>query len=246
MRALIIMLQKSILLLARHWYLAAILLAWFVLTLAFLAPLLMVAGQPGAAQTIYGWLAPHDHQLPQRSYFLFGQHGWVQTYSLEQILAWGGDPNRLRAFVGNPEIGFKMGMNQRMTAIFGAIVGGGLIWGLAGGRPRLGAGWFIVLSLPLLLDGFSHMYSENSGLAFRDSNGWAVALTGGIFSADFYKGSTAGTLNWLLRTVTGLLFGLGLVWFLFTYLSVQFAQIRQKLEPKLKRAAGRSSPASQE
>jgi uncharacterized membrane protein len=241
MRSLVILLQKSILLLARRWYLLAMLLAWIILALALLAPVLMAAGQPEAAQAIYRFLAPHDHQLPQRSYFLFGQHGWLQSYSLEQILAWGGDPNRLRAFVGNPEIGFKMGLNHRMVAIFSGIVVGGLVWGLAGGRPRLGAGWFIVFSLPLLLDGFSHMLSENSNLGFREGNAWAVALTGAIFPGEFYTGSTIGSLNWLLRTVTGLLFGLGLVWFLFSYLAVQFALLRHKLEPKLKRAADQSS-----
>ena len=141
----------------------------------------------------------------------------------------------LRAFVGNPEIGFKMGLNHRMIAIFSAIVIGGLVWGMAGGRPKLGPIMFVLLILPLLVDGFSHMLSENSGQGFRESNAWAVALTGGIFPPEFYQGSTIGSLNWLLRTVTGLLFGLALVWFLFTYLSVKFEDIRTRLEPKIKR-----------
>ena len=87
---MVILLQKSILLLARHWFLVAILLAWVVLGLALLAPALMAAGQPEAGQAIYRFLAPHDHQLPQRSCFLFGPHG-IDTYSLEQVLAWGGE-----------------------------------------------------------------------------------------------------------------------------------------------------------
>jgi uncharacterized membrane protein len=137
--------------------------------------------------------------------------------------------------VGNEEIGFKMGLNHRMTAIFGAIVLGALVWGAAGGRPRLGPLWFILLTLPLLVDGFSHMLSENTGQGFRTTNQWAVGLTGGFFSDSFYQGSTIGTLNWLLRTVTGLLFGLGLVWFLYTYLSDRFLAVRLKLEPRLRR-----------
>jgi hypothetical protein len=240
MRNFVILLQKSILLLARYWFALAIFLAWVILGLALLAPALMAAGEPEAGQTIYRWLAPHDHQLPQRSYFLFSPNGLVQSYSLEQILAWGADPGNLRAFIGNPEIGFKMGLNYRMTAIFTAILVGGLIWGAAGGRPRIGPGLFLLLSLPLLLDGFSHMWSENSGQGFRESNAWAIALTGGIFPPDFYQGTTIGSLNWLLRTVTGLLFGLALVWFLFTYLSGQFRSIQAKLETRFRRGANQT------
>jgi hypothetical protein len=234
-RKLVLFLQRLILLLARHWFLVAILLAWGVLSLALLAPALMAADQPEAGQAIYRFLAPHDHQLPQRSYFLFSSNGIVQTYSLDQVLSWGADPNNLRAFAGNREIGFKMGLNHRMVAIFAGIVAGGLVWGLAGGRPRLGPIVFLLLTLPLLVDGFSHMLSENSGAGFRQSNAWAVALTEGIFSAAFYEGTTIGSLNWLLRTVTGLLFGLALVWFLFSYLSIRFEEMRTRLEPKFQK-----------
>jgi uncharacterized membrane protein len=233
-RDIIIFLQKSILLLARFWYPIALLLAWIILGSAFLAPALMSAGFTEAGQSIYDFLAPHDHQLPQRSYFLFGESG-LDTYSLEQVLDWGADPQNLRAFVGNAEIGYKMALNQRMTAIFVAIVSGGFIWGFARTRFRLRRIGFILLTLPLLLDGISHMISDNSGAGFRDSNAWAVALTGGVFPTTFYEGATFGTLNWLLRTVTGLLFGFGLVWFLFTYLAGRFDPIRAKLEPKLRR-----------
>jgi hypothetical protein len=234
-RALVIFLQKLILLLARYWFLVANLASGVILGLAFLAPALMAAELPDAGQAIHRFLAPHDHQLPHRSYFLFGQTGGVQTYSLEQLLAWGADPNNLRAFVGNPEIGFKMALNHRMTAIFAAIFLGGMGWGLAGGRPRLGPVWFILFTLPLLIDGFSHMISENSGQGFRVDNAWAVSLTAGTLPATFYKGTIIGSLNWLLRTVTGIVFGLGLVWFLFTYLSYRFTAIRGQLEPKLQK-----------
>lgn len=212
------------------------LLAVGFLMLALLAPALMSEGYTEAGQRVYGFLAPHDHQLPQRSYFLFGQNGLVQSYSLAQVLDWGADPNNLRTFVGNPEIGFKMGLNHRMTAIFVGIVLGGLIWIFAGGRPQLGWGWLLVMALPLLIDGFSHRSSELTGSGFREANLWAVSLTGGAFSPEFYSGSTIGTLNWLLRTVTGFLFGLGLVWVLFTFFGRRFAQIQAALEPKLRRA----------
>lgn len=235
LRPVIILLQRAILGLARHWFLIANLISGSVLTLGFLAPALMAIGAEGAGQTIYSLLSPHSHQLPQRSYFLFGQADLLQTYSLEELIRYGADPDRLQMFVGNNAIGFKTALNHRMIAIFAAIFLGGIGWGLAGGRPRLGAVGFMLLLLPLLLDGFSHMNSENSGQGFRESNQWAVQLTGGLFSPDFYRGTTVGSLNWFLRTVTGLLFGLGLVWFLFTYFSIRFTAIRRQLEPKLRK-----------
>ncbi len=228
----ILFLQKAIRLLAQYWLPPAILVAASILMLAFLAPALMASGYPEAGQRVYRWLAPHDHQLPQRSYFLFGENGEIGSYSRAQVIEWGADPANLRAFVGNPQIGFKMGLNHRMTAIFVAILVAGAIWTVSGGRPRLGPIWFILLLLPLLIDGFSHINSENSGLGYRQTNAWAVALTGGVFPPEFYRGSTIGSLNWLLRTVTGILFGVGFTWFLFTYLSRRFAAIRRQLDAK--------------
>ncbi len=235
-RDAVIAIQKSILYLTRYWFLIANLLAVIILGLGFLAPALMSEGLTGAGQAVYRFLAPHNHQLPQRSYFLFSQAGGIQTYSLEQILAWGADPNDLEAFVGNFEIGFKTALNHRMIAIFVAILLGGMGWGLAGERPRLNRYWLIALSLPMLTDAISNMISENSGAGFSETNAWAVWLTGNVFSNAFYNGTTIGTLNWLLRNVTGVLFGLGLIWFLYTYLSSRFKPVRAKLEPKLRKA----------
>lgn len=235
-RAAVINVQKFILFLARYWFLVANLLALLVLALGLFAPALMSEGMTGAGQRVYAILAPHNHQLPQRSYFLFSRAGGIQTYSRAQILAWGADPQNLEAFVGNEEIGFKTGLNQRMIAIFVAILAGGLGWGLAGERPRLNRYWLIGLALPMLVDAISHMISENGEIAFRENNVWAVWLTGGMFVPSFYEGTTVGTLNWLLRNLTGVLFGLGLVWVLYAYLSAKFKPVRARLEPRLRRA----------
>jgi hypothetical protein len=87
----------------------------------------------------------------------------------------------------------------------------------------------------MALDGGSHMLSEITRLGFRESNAWAVRLTGGLFPPGFNAGTTAGSLNWLLRTVTGTLFGLATIWFVFPYLADGFDGIRRELEPKLRR-----------
>ncbi len=231
----IIGLQTGIYWLAVYWLPVALLVPLTIFMLALLAPALLAVGQTGAAQTVYGWLAPHDHQLPQRSYFLFGATGPINSYSLEQVLAWGAAPDNLRAFVGDAQIGFKMGLNQRMTAIFLASLLAGIVWISRGGRPKVGPAGLVITMLPLLVDGFSHLLSETGGAGFRAGNAWAVALTGGTFGPEFYAGSTVGSLNWLLRTVTGLLFGLGFTWFLLTFLEARFTAIRAQLAVKLRR-----------
>jgi uncharacterized membrane protein len=235
-RTVVILLQKSILFVARYWFLLVTGLVGVILALGFLAPALMSEGQTEAGQAIYRFLAPHNHQLPHRSYFLFGSVAGIQSYSLDQVLGFGADPLQLEAFTGNADIGFKTALNHRMVAIFVAFFLGGLIWGLAGQRPQLSFSGLLVMALPLLIDGFSHMISESSGQGFRDGNSWAVFLTRDVFPAAFYQGTTVGSLNWLVRNITGLLFGLGLAWFLYTYLSQKFLSVRMNLEPKLRRA----------
>jgi len=235
-RDVVIFIQKSILYLTRYWFLVANLLAATILALGFLAPALMAARQPEAGQAIYRFLATQNHQLPQRCYFLFGEAGGIQTYSAEQIVGFGANPRDIEAFIGNPEVGFKTALNHRMVAIFVAIFLGGLAWGFTGRRPQISFIWLLVMALPMLVDGLSNMISDNGDVPFRQTNDWAVTLTGGAFPASFYVGTTIGTLNWLLRTVTGFIFGLGLVWFLYSYLWRRFVPIRARLEPKLKKA----------
>jgi uncharacterized membrane protein len=236
-RDLVIVVDRLVLKLSRHWLLVVSTFLGLYIGLAALAPTLMAAGLTGPGRAIYLFFASQCHQLPQRSYYLFSQAGGIQTYSLDQVLTWGADPKNLRAFVGNPEIGFKMGIAHRLTAIYTALFVVGLLWGLVGRRlPRLSTLGYLLLILPMAFDGGSHMVSEITRLGFRDNNVWAVWLTGNVFPSTFYVGTTIGTLNWLLRTLTGSLFGLATIWFAFPYLSAGFDDLRRQLEPKLRKA----------
>ncbi|MBC8255490.1 MAG: DUF2085 domain-containing protein [Ardenticatenia bacterium] len=234
-RDLVMAIDRIILKVTRHWLLVVYASLGLYIGLAALAPLLMAANVGGLGQAIYRFYSFQCHQLPQRSYYLFGQMGAIQTYSLDQVLAQGGDPNNLRAFIGNPEMGFKLAIAQRLTAIYTALFLGGLLWGLFGRRlPRLGMLGYLLFVLPMALDGGSHMVSEVTRLGFRESNAWAEWLTGGLAAAPFYVGTTIGTLNWLLRTLTGTLLGLGTAWFIFPYLAEGFGDIRRQLEIRLR------------
>ncbi|NIO71581.1 MAG: DUF2085 domain-containing protein [Anaerolineae bacterium] len=232
---LVIGIDKLILTFGRHWLLVVNVMAGLFIGLTVAAPLLMVLGLEGPAWVLYRFYALNCHQLPQRSYFLFGPDG-VDTYPLEQILAWGGDPGYLRGFVGNAEVGFKMAMAHRNTAIYTAVFLAGLAYALLRDRLRaLPWKWYLILIAPMFFDGVSHVVSEVAGLGFRDTNAWATWLTGGVFGPAFYAGAGIGSLNWLLRTLTGALFGLASVWLAYPLLEAGLADIRQQLEGKLAR-----------
>jgi uncharacterized membrane protein len=234
-RDLVIATDKLALAFSRHWLLVVNVMAGLFIGLTVAAPLLMVLGLEGLAWVLYRFYALNCHQLPQRSYFLFGPHG-VDTYPLEQILAWGADPGYLRGFVGNAEVGFKMAMAHRNTAIYAAVCLAGLAYALLRYRLRaLPWKWYLILIAPMFFDGVSHVVSEVAGLGFRDTNAWAAWLTGGVFGPAFYTGTGIGSLNWLLRTLTGALFGLASVWLAYPLLEMGLADIRQQLEGKLAR-----------
>ncbi len=197
---------------ARHWLFVINLGMALFLGGTLLAPVLMSLGLEAPARVVYTFYGLNCHQLPERSYFLFGPNG-IDTYSRAQVLAWGADPDYLRGFVGNAQVGFKMAMAERNTAIYSTLLFAGLAYAVVRKRVRpLPARVFALLILPMVVDGFSHVASEVTGLAFRDSNAWLAALTGNALPAAFYTGTTLGSFNWLMRTLTGALFAVACIW----------------------------------
>jgi uncharacterized membrane protein len=193
--------------------------------LPFLAPVFMEWGWTGPAKAIYLIYSGLCHQLPQRSYFLFGRQ---LTYSLAEIqAAWQNtlNPFVLRQFIGNVELGWKVAWSDRMVSMFASVWVFGLLWWPLRKRiPRLPWWGLILFLLPMALDGTTHMLSDLAGIGqgFRDSNAWLAALTNGAFSPAFYAGDAWGSFNSLMRLVTGVLFGVGVVWFGYPYLDETF------------------------
>src|SRR5512139_1757920 len=74
--------------LARHWLFLLNLAMGMFVGGTLLAPLLMRLGLDGPARLVYTLYSFVCHQLPERSYFLFGPNG-VGTYSRAQVIAWG-------------------------------------------------------------------------------------------------------------------------------------------------------------
>ena len=84
---------------------------------------------------------------------------------------------------------------------------------------------FVLLALPMMIDGVSHTVSDLSGFdqGFRYTNSWLAVLTQNAFPAWFYYGDAFGSFNSWMRLITGTLFGMGIVWFLFPIFERHFA-----------------------
>lgn len=219
-----------------HWwsrnYLALLNLLLFIyVALPVFAPVMMKAGYPGVARPIYGLYGAVCHQLAFRSWFLFGEQpiypraaAELEGYQTFQEVTGidESDPRSLlaaRSFVGNEQVGYKVAFCQRDIAIYGAMLGFGLLFAATGRRLRPLPWWLWVLIgiAPIALDGFSQLLSQFPGFS------WWV-----------YRESTP-----LLRTLTGALFGFTTAWYGFPLLEESMAETRLTVVSKKARLAAK-------
>jgi uncharacterized membrane protein len=163
-----------------NWMAMLAVLGGLFVGLPWLAPVLRHWGWVGGANVIYFIYSFVCHQLPERSYFLFGGKF---TYSLPEIQAvWpeAAHPMLLRQFVGTTTMGWKVAWSDRMVSMYTSlwlslVVG----WALRRRLPALPLWGLILLALPMALDGTSHLLSDLAGIerGFREYNLWLVALT---------------------------------------------------------------------
>ncbi|MEZ4637478.1 MAG: DUF2085 domain-containing protein [Caldilineaceae bacterium] len=122
---------------ARHWLALINTAMALYLLLPFMAPTFLSLGWTRPAQAIYGIYSFACHQLPDHSYFLFGQEPF---YSLESLEAQGMTPGlnllQQRYFVGNESTGYKVAICQRDVAIYGAVLLTGLLFAFVRRRAR--------------------------------------------------------------------------------------------------------------
>ena len=181
---------------ARHWLALFNSVVALYLLLPILAPALASAGLTTPASLIYGAYSVTCHQLPESSYFLFGER---PLYSLSALEASGLEEGlgllQRRAFRGSESLGYKIAICQRDVAIYGSVVLAGLLFGLLRGRLRAPSLKFYLLFLiPMALDGFTQVFG------LRES-------------------------NWWLRTVTGALFGGASIWLAYPYLDAAMRDV---------------------
>ncbi len=229
--------------LARRWLLFINLAVGIYVALPILAPVLMNAGMTGPASLIYRAYSPMCHQLASRSFFLFGEQPAypraIAGSSLTPIEAFmpdipefaeaSADPAQwstfllpARAFRGNEQMGYKMALCQRDIGIYLSILVGGLIYGIVRRRgpvKPLPFWLFLIIGLgPIALDGFSQLFSQMFvGLGLE-------SLTN-LFPL---RESSP-----LLRSLTGVIMGLSVVWLIYPRLDDQFTMTANDIGRRL-------------
>ncbi len=171
-RRITVILTHVIRAISAHWLALANLALALLLGLPTLAPVLMHTGHERAANLIYMIFRPLCHQLPERSFFLFGER-WA--YSLDQLAhTLGGDvPTR---YIGNAELGFKIAICERDVAIYGAALLSGLLFGaLRRWLKPLSLKAFGLLIVPMAIDGLGQLFG------LWASTWQSRLLTGGLF-----------------------------------------------------------------
>ncbi len=127
------------------------------------------------------------------------------AYTPEELQAAGVDIDPFARDIGNEKVGWKVAFCERDVAIYGAIFFTGLVYDLV--RRRL-KGWrmpFRYFVLFLI----------------------PMALDGLIQLFGLYEST------WLRRSITGVIFGVGAVFFAYPYVEEAFADIRRTLGGKL-------------
>jgi uncharacterized membrane protein len=206
---------------ASIWLLVLSLIMFIWIGLPWLAPIFMKMGWDSLAKPIYWLYSFQCHQLPQRSFFLFGPQSMYSLSEVQEIWQNTNNPLILRQFIGSPELGFKVAWSDRMISAYSSILVGGVLWYFTRKRLRLFPIWVVVLlALPMAIDGVSHMVSDLAGIGegFRYTNEWLAQLTQYRLPSSFYEGTTIGSFNSWMRLISGTFFGVGAGWFVFSSL----------------------------
>lgn len=238
--------------LARHWFETFLVVYGLWVFLPFLAPVFMRLGWEGMGRAIYFIYSFFCHQLPERSFFLFGRQ---TMYSLNEVqAAWQNTANPLilRQFIGNEIMGWKVAWSDRMISFYTSVWLFAIAWIPLRRRVKPLSWWgFILLLLPMAIDGSTHALSDLAGigLGFRDTNQWLAELTNNTLPAMFYAGDALGSFNSWMRLITGLLAGLGIGWLAFPYVfqtqaynqkldEVNYAKVLEQIKDQNSRSAG--------
>lgn len=230
---------------ALHWFSRRWLFAFTIILivfngLPFLAPVFMEQGWEGAGNTIYLVYTVLCHQMPQRSFFLFGSSPMIPLETVQAIWQDTTNPLILRQFVGNTAVGWKVAWSDRMVYMYTSPLLFGLVfWPLRHRLKPLSLWGFLLFLLPMVVDGTTHIVSEligGIGGGFRYTNGWLAAFTNHLFPATFYVGDGFGSFNAWMRLLTGILFGLGVIWFAYPRLQATFDQTANQIFLKFQKA----------
>ncbi len=211
-------LNRRMLWVSRHWLWVAngFFLVYFGLPL--LAPVLMAAGLTGAANTIYQLYNMVCHQLPTRTYFIFGEQVSMceRCIAIYATLFAGGLVFALARFRALPAQWYLL------FALPMALDGGSaLVSELAQVLP-LWIFWGLWAMLTVLV-----IY----GLHLQKLLVWQVAVVfiGGFLALAYLQFVGLRISNVTMRTLTGFIFGVGTVWFAYPVLEEGFAETASEI-----------------
>lgn len=232
-RRFVLWLQRRVLWLTNHWL--AVFNTFFILYtgLPFLAPVLLAAGWHRGADAIYSAYQITCHQFPSRAYFVLGE---------------------------------QVALCHRDIALYGTLALGGIIYHFIRDRlPPLPLRWYVFFMVPMALDAGMDMTSNLLAIGVPMSTLWAVGLialgivsfilrTQNYLTWHSYLFFAFGPLallylqfvgphqsNLFLRNLTGLILGVGTVWFAYPQLEDTFREVRQEVTAKLAHASSESA-----
>ncbi len=203
---------------SRRWLALFNTMTFVYVALPFVAPTLMHVGARSAAFLIYAIYSPLCHQLPQRSWFLFGPK---MAYRLPELMALAGDQVTdafSSSFIGSEALGYKVAFCQRDAAIYGAILVFGLLYGVLRRhwdiRPLPWWAYILLGLMPMGLDGGYQFLSYLLPLIFPS------------ISLQAYETTPA------MRVVTGVLFGWATVWLAYPHMQAAMEDVQASLEQR--------------
>ncbi|MGE5463090.1 MAG: DUF2085 domain-containing protein [Syntrophothermus sp.] len=219
-----------------HWIEIFLVVYGLWVFVPFLAPVFMELGWAGPGKVVYFIYSFFCHQLPERSFFLFGQKAMYSLREIQSVWQNTDNPMILRRFTGNPAMGWKIAWSDRMISYYTSVWLFALLWYPFRRKIKPLPWWgFILLLLPMALDGGTHMISDLAGIGqgFRDTNQWLAVLTNNALPASFYVGDALGSFNSIMRLITGVLAGLGIVWLAFPYIyqTQAYNQVDESVHP---------------
>jgi len=218
-RKVILFLDRLVFLFAKHWAAIFNTLALIYVGLPILAPVLLHVGLETPGMLIYTIYKPLCHQLPQRSWFLFGEKWAYSIAELGAVLGeeftadpWSG------AFVGNETLGYKMAFCQRDVAIYGMILLAGVAYSLIDRWRKVSPlplwAYLLIGILPMGVDGGYQLLSYALDLLFPQ---WPLPP---------YEATP------LTRAITGSLFGLATVWLAYPHVQAATDEMCEKLHER--------------
>lgn len=217
---LVALIDRLIFAFSKHWLACVNVLAALYVGLPIAAPVLMMLNVGRLGQFINRAYSPLCHQLPHRSWFLFGPKCSYTLLELSELVGRDSLPTGLDlgGFIGNQAVGYKVALCQRDVAIYGAILISGLVFGVfrrwGRVRPLPLLAYFLLGVLPMAFDGGYQWVS------------YAVALLLPRLSTVPHETTP------LLRTVTGALFGWATVWLAYPYLQETMEEFQETLHKR--------------